>query len=91
MVKIRLKRFGRTHHPYYRVSVMDQRSARDSKVIEELGFYDPKNKEEARQVSLKEDRVRYWLGVGAQPSDTVASLIKRVGINTAAGATGTAG
>lgn len=85
MVKLRLKRFGRTHRPFYRVTAMDQRSARNSKSIEELGTYDPCNKDESKQFALKEDRIRYWLSVGAQPSDTVATLIKKAGIDAKPG------
>ncbi len=59
---------------------MDSRSARDGRVIEELGLYDPIAKDPAKQVVLNRERIEYWLKVGAQPSDTVASLIKRSGI-----------
>ncbi len=85
MVKLRLKRFGRTHAPFYRVNAMDQRSARDSKAIEELGTYDPLNKDEDKQVKLNVDRVKYWLSVGAQPSDTVRALIRKAGIDPTPG------
>ncbi len=78
-VRLRLKRFGRKHRPFYRVTAVDQRRARDSKVIEELGFYDPLHKDPAQQIQLKRDRIDYWIGVGAQPSDTVRGLIKRHG------------
>tara|TARA_R110002111_G_scaffold37656_7_gene72294 strand:+ start:408 stop:668 length:261 start_codon:yes stop_codon:yes gene_type:complete len=80
VVKLRLKRFGRTHHPVYRLNAIDQRSPRDGKPIEELGTYDPANKDESIQFSCKEDRVKYWLGVGAQPSETVAALLKKAGV-----------
>ena len=84
MIKIRLKRMGRRHRPFYRVSLMDVRSPRDGRVIEELGFYDPIAIDEARKVDLKEDRIRYWLSQGAQTSDTVANLLKQRGIEVAA-------
>jgi small subunit ribosomal protein S16 len=74
-VKIRLKRCGSKNHPVYRVVVADSRSPRDGKFIEELGTYLPLQKE--KNVTLNLDRARYWMGVGAQPSDTVASFIKR--------------
>ena len=80
MVKIRLKRFGRRHRPYYRVCAIDQRSARDSKPIEELGHYDPIEQNPEKAVQLKSDRIKYWLSVGAQPSNTVRSIIRKAGI-----------
>lgn len=76
MVKIRLKRIGNKNRPVYRVVVADSRSPRDGKCIEEIGTYNPLDKA-ADNYSLKLDRVDYWLGVGAQPSDTVASFIKK--------------
>ena len=80
MVRLRLKRFGRRHRPFYRLNAIDQRSPRDGTAIEELGYYDPLNKDEAKQFFCKEDRVRYWLGTGAQPSDTVANLLRKAGV-----------
>ena len=80
-VRIRMKKMGRTHRPYYRVCAMDQRSPRDGRVIEELGTYDPMCPETDARVTLKNDRIDYWLGVGAQPSDKVAVLIKKYGSN----------
>lgn len=59
---------------------MDGRSPRDGKVIEELGWYDPNAKHEDRQLSLKRERIEYWLGVGAQPTETVRKLLIRQGI-----------
>ena len=79
-VRIRLKRFGRTHRPAYRLAAVDGRRARDSKVIEELGSYDPINASEDRRTSLNRDRIEYWLSVGAQPSDTVRRLLEKAGI-----------
>ncbi len=76
-VRIRLKRFGRRHKSFYRVAAVDSRRPRDGRVIEELGWYDPEAKDVDKQVSLKNERIQYWLSVGAQPSDTVAMLIKR--------------
>ena len=77
MVKIRLKRFGRKNHAFWRINAVDIRSPRDGKVIEELGFYDPITKDQARQVFVNKARVEYWLKTGAQPSDTVKQLLKR--------------
>ena len=76
-VKIRLQRGGATHAPYYRVVVADGRAPRDGRFVERVGIYDPKNKDASKQLKLVLDRIDYWLGVGAQPSDTVRSLIKR--------------
>ncbi len=78
-VRIRLKKMGRTHRPFFRVCAMDQRSPRDGRVIEELGFYDPMCPETDARVQLKSDRVDHWLSVGAQPSEKVAVLIKKYG------------
>ena len=79
-VRIRLKRVGRRNHPSYRVAAMDARRARDSRVIEELGSYDPLDDDEERQVVLKRERIEYWLSVGAQPSDTVRRILDKHGI-----------
>jgi len=76
-VRIRLKRFGTKHRPYYRIVVMDSRSARDGRTIEEVGFYHPIEIEE-KQIRVKEERVRDWLNKGAQPSDTVRKLLNNI-------------
>ena len=78
-VRIRMKKMGRTHRPYYRIVAMDKRSPRDGRVIEELGTYDPMCPETDARVSLKSERIAYWIGVGAQPSDKVGVLIKKYG------------
>jgi small subunit ribosomal protein S16 len=77
VVKIRLKRFGRKNHAFWRINAVDIRAPRDGKVIEELGFYDPTNKDKAKQVYVHKDRVEHWIKAGAQPSDTVRALLKR--------------
>ncbi len=79
-VRIRLKRVGRRHRPSFRLAGVDARRQRDSKVIEELGLYDPLDPNEDRQVTLKRERIEYWLSVGAQPSDTVRQLLKKRGV-----------
>ena len=84
-VKLRLKRFGRTHKPFYRLNAIDSRSPRDGVAIEELGTYDPLLKDEGKAFTVKADRVQYWLSVGAQPSDTVRSLLKKAGIDPTPG------
>ena len=80
-VRIRLKRMGRTHRPFYRVCAIDKRSPRDGRVIEELGFYDPMVRETDARAQLKSERIDYWIGVGAQPSDRMKVLIKKYGTN----------
>lgn len=80
MVRLRLKRFGRTHKPFYRLNAIDQRSPRDGKPIEQLGHFDPCHPDADRQIKLEEDRIRYWLSVGAQPSETVRDMLIRAGI-----------
>ena len=79
-VKLRLKRLGRSNAAFYRLNAMDSRSPRDGRVIEELGFYDPRNKDQAKQFVAKLDRCKHWLDVGAVPSETVSSLLKKSGI-----------
>jgi small subunit ribosomal protein S16 len=75
-VVLRLARFGHTHRPYYRIVATNKRSPRDGKFLEILGTWDPiLNKLGAKTLRLQSDRVRYWLGVGAQPSETVADLL----------------
>jgi len=79
-VRLRLKRFGRRNRPFFRLNAMDSRAPRDGKVIEELGWYDPRAQEADRQLSLNRERIQYWLSVGAQPSETVRDLLKRNGV-----------
>jgi small subunit ribosomal protein S16 len=74
-LKIRLSRIGSTHQPHYRVVVAETRSRRDGDAVETLGSYDPRAK--GKQVTLKLDRVDYWISKGAKPSDTLNALIKR--------------
>src|SRR5215210_8472998 len=74
-VSIRLRREGTTNRPYYKVVVADSRSPRDGKFIEIIGTYDPKK--QGHNSTLKMDRIEHWLSKGAQPSDTVRSLIKK--------------
>lgn len=79
-VKLRLKRMGRSNAAFYRLNAIDSRSPRDGRVIEELGYYDPRNKDQAKQFVAKLDRCKHWLDVGAVPSETVSSLLKKSGI-----------
>ena len=75
MVKMRLKRFGTTKRPFYRVVVADSRSPRDGRVIEEIGYYNPRT--EPITLKIDEESALKWLKNGAQPSDTVRGLLKR--------------
>ncbi|MDP3893450.1 30S ribosomal protein S16 [Nocardioides sp.] len=76
-VKIRLKRLGKIRVPQYRIVVVDSRKKRDGRVIEEIGKYHPK--EDPSYIDVVSDRAQYWLGVGAQPSDAVAAILKITG------------
>jgi small subunit ribosomal protein S16 len=76
-----MKQMGRAHRPFYRICAMDKRAPRDGKVLEELGIYDPMVPDTDARVRLNGERVDYWLGVGAQPSEKVAILIKKYGTN----------
>ena len=79
-VKLRLKRLGRSNGSFFRLNAIDSRSPRDGRVIEELGYYDPRNKDQSKQFVAKLERCQYWLSVGAVPSETVSSLLKKSGI-----------
>lgn len=80
-VRIRMKKLGRKHRPFYRICVMDSRVHREGKAIEEVGWYDTSVTDKAKRVSIKLDRVDYWLSVGASMSDRVATLVKKVKTN----------
>lgn len=77
MVRIRMQRLGRRNRPFYRINAIDKRTRRNGKVIENLGWYDPIAKDESKQLSLNADRIKYWLSVGAQPSDTVRDFLAK--------------
>lgn len=85
MVRIRLKRFGRRNRPFYRLNAIDQRNQRDGKVIEQLGSYDPRAEDDKKIADWKTERIQYWLSKGAQPSETVAGLLKKAGVNATPG------
>ena len=78
-VRIRMKKMGRKHRPFFRICAIDSRNPRDGRVLEELGTYDPMVSEADARALLKPERINYWLGVGAQPSDKVRTLIKKYG------------
>lgn len=77
-VKLRLRRMGKKKQPIYKMVVADSRSPRDGKFLEAVGFYNPLTK--PHTLELKEDRIMYWLGVGAQPTHTVKSLLRQKGL-----------
>ena len=80
-LSMRLSRGGSKKRPYYRIVVADARSPRDGKFIEKIGTYNPLlAKDDEKRVQLNEDRAKYWLGVGAQPSDRVARFLDAAGI-----------
>ena len=78
-VRIRMKMMGRKHRHYFRIVAIDHHQPRDGRVIEELGSYDPQVRDTDARVKLLPDRIKYWLSVGAQPSDKVSVLIKKYG------------
>ncbi len=78
MVKLRLRRMGANNQPFYRIVAVDARVKRDGKYIECVGWYDPKPQD--LKLNVETDRAIYWLSVGAQPTDTVRSLLRRAGV-----------
>ena len=82
MVRIRLRRQGAKRQPTYRVVVADQRSPRDGRIVENIGFFNPRTEPET--VQIDKERASYWLSAGAQPSEAVARLLKNAGITAAA-------
>ncbi len=78
-VRIRMKKLGRSHQPFFRICAVDKHSPRDGRVLEELGTYDPRVPETDARAIFNAERIDYWLSVGAQPSEKVAVLIKKYG------------
>ncbi len=78
MVKIRLKRMGMKKNPFYRIVVIDSRSARNGRAIEEIGYYNPVS--EPVELKINDERAKYWLSTGAQPTDTTRALLKKGGV-----------
>ena len=76
--RIRLRRMGAKKAPFYRIVVADSRYPRDGRFIEELGYYDPTK--DPAVIKVDEERARYWVGTGAQPSDTVRALLVKAGV-----------
>jgi small subunit ribosomal protein S16 len=79
MVRLRLRRVGRKKQPIYRIVVADSKSPRDGRFIEIVGQYSPRSTDD-KAVNLNTDRIEHWLNVGAQPSDTVRSILRRAGM-----------
>ena len=79
-VKIRMRRMGSKRKPFYRIVVADSRMPRDGRFIEEVGYYNPLTNSD--EVKLEEDKIIEWLETGAQPSDTVRSLLSKAGLMT---------
>ena len=75
-----MQRFGRTHRPFYRINAIDQRTRRNGRVLENLGFYNPMEKDESKQLVLKIEEIKAWLDKGAQPSDTVRDMLGNAGL-----------
>ncbi len=86
MVVIRLSRGGAKARPFYNIVVADKRNRRDGRFIERIGFYNPLARGGEEPLRVAQDRLTYWLGVGAQPSDTVERLIKQASQATATAA-----
>ena len=79
-IVIRLSRRGRRNRPHYRVGVFDRRTRRDGPPIEQLGHYDPLEESDDKKFTLNEERIKHWLSVGAEVSETVRSFLKKRGI-----------
>ena len=79
-VRIRLTRAGRRHLPFYHINIFDIRQRRNGACIERIGYYDPINKNKAAQVSIDTEKAAYWLSQGALPSETVAGILKKAGV-----------
>src|SRR5262249_17368658 len=79
-VKIRMRKLGRAHQPFFRICAIDSRRPRDGKAIEELGHYDPLIKDTHARAVLNAERIAYWLSVGATPSERVRVLVKKYGL-----------
>ncbi|MHC4598390.1 MAG: 30S ribosomal protein S16 [Planctomycetota bacterium] len=80
MVRLRMTRFGKRNRPFYRIGVFDSRTRRDGRTIEFFGHYDPFSKEPSTAAKIDLDRAKHWLSVGAQPSEKVAVLLRKAGL-----------
>jgi small subunit ribosomal protein S16 len=82
-VKLRLTRHGRRHRPFFRINAVESRTPRDGRILEKLGHYDPIEKDKSKQIVLNNERVLFWLGQGAVPSETVSEILTKQGIKNA--------
>jgi len=80
LVRIRMQRQGRRNLPFFRINAVHQKSRRDGRVIEALGWFDPLANDASKQVQLNAERIQHWLSVGAQPSDTVRDMLGRANL-----------
>jgi small subunit ribosomal protein S16 len=80
MVRIRMQRLGRKNLPFYRINAVEKKTRRNGPVIEALGYFDPLANDPAKQVHINEERIKFWLSKGAQPSDTVRDFLAKRGI-----------
>jgi small subunit ribosomal protein S16 len=79
-VRIRMTRMGRRHRPFFRINVVDSRTPRDGRILEKVGHHDPIEKDAAKQTVLNLERIKFWIGQGALPTDTVAQILEKHGI-----------
>lgn len=79
-VKIRMTRMGRRHRPFFRINAVESKTPRDGRILEKLGHYDPIEKNAEKQLVLNLERVKFWMGQGATPSDTVAEILVKNGV-----------
>jgi small subunit ribosomal protein S16 len=84
-VRLRLKRSGRRNRPFYRIGAFHHTTRRDDEPVEDLGWYDPLIKDRAKNFEINEERAKHWIQTGAQPSETVRSMLKLRGIATTRG------
>lgn len=75
-----MKRMGRRHRPFFRINAVEKKTQRDGKIIEQLGWYDPLEKDAAKALVLNDERVKHWLSAGAQPSDTMMDILSKRGL-----------
>ncbi len=80
-VRLRLKRTGRRNRPFYRIGAFHHTTRRDGKPVEDLGWYDPLIRDSDKNFEIDVERAKYWLSVGARPSETVRSFLKRRGVS----------
>lgn len=76
-VRIRLKRMGRKNRPFFRIGAFDVREERDGRCIENLGYYNPIEKDEEKKLVLKKERIEYWISVGAKPTESAAVFLRK--------------